>query len=65
MFRSALLMTARCQLNNDYGKSDDPMAEYGRLSIHTGSKVIGERIAKPALGAGFLHYPKRVLGVER
>lgn len=58
-------MTVRCQLNNDYGKSDDPMTQHGRLSIHPGGKVIGERVAKPALGAGFSYYPKWVLGVER
>ena len=29
------------------------MAIDGRLSIRVGSKVIGERIAKPALEAGF------------
>jgi hypothetical protein len=29
------------------------MTQYGRLSIHPGSKVIGERIAKPVHEAGF------------
>ncbi len=29
------------------------MTQYGRLSIHPGSKVIGERIAKPVHVAGF------------
>jgi len=40
-------------LNSDPGKSDDPMAQYGRLSILMDSKVIGEQVAKPAHEAGF------------
>ena len=38
------------------------MTKYGRLPVRQDSKVIGERVAKPALGAGFYVFSKMGVG---